>query len=146
MLCLVLSLRLLCTYTQSTYRGRVDIGGVYLPFQLERIHHNFVPVRDFRYSERGHSHPHQAKLDFSIMMECTPESGHCESSVYNAPTRDDLLVPCRVLCDFLSVYTNSARNFVSKTPKVYFRNFKDEIRYVGIKWEHALLVFLTQVV
>ena len=21
--------------------------------------------------------------DFSIMMECTPESGHCESSVYN---------------------------------------------------------------
>jgi hypothetical protein len=26
----------------STYRGRGEIGGVYLPSQLERIHYNFV--------------------------------------------------------------------------------------------------------
>ncbi len=36
---------------QSTYRGRVEIGGVHLPSQLERIHHNLV--RDGRNSERG---------------------------------------------------------------------------------------------
>ncbi len=37
---------------QSTYyRGRVEIGEVYLPCQLERTLYNFV--RDGRYSERG---------------------------------------------------------------------------------------------
>ncbi len=35
---------------QSTYRGRVEIGEVYLPSQLERTHYNFV--RDGRYFER----------------------------------------------------------------------------------------------
>ncbi len=37
--------------TQSTFRGRVEIRGVYLPSQLERMHHN--GVRDDKYSERG---------------------------------------------------------------------------------------------
>jgi hypothetical protein len=37
---------------QSTYRGRVEIGGVNLPPQLDHmVHHNFV--HDGRYSERG---------------------------------------------------------------------------------------------
>ncbi len=50
----------------STYRGKVEIGGVYLPFQLERIHHNFV--RDSRHRERGragvHSPPSPGWADF----------------------------------------------------------------------------------
>ncbi len=44
------------------------------------VHHKFV--RDGRYSEGGmgvHPHPHQPGLIFSIMMECTPESGRCHS-------------------------------------------------------------------
>jgi hypothetical protein len=36
---------------QSTYRGRDEIGGVYLPSQLRSVHYNFV--LDGRYSERG---------------------------------------------------------------------------------------------
>ncbi len=35
---------------QSTYRGRVEIGGVYLPSQLD-VHHNFAFYG--RYSEKG---------------------------------------------------------------------------------------------
>ncbi len=50
----------------GTYRGRVEIWGLYLPSQLERtVHHNFV--RDGRYSERGWAcipHPHQPGLIF----------------------------------------------------------------------------------
>ncbi len=42
----------------------------------------------------GHAptpHPHQGWADFSIMMECTPESGYCESSVYNVLVSNSLL-------------------------------------------------------
>ncbi len=68
---------------------RAEVGGVYLPFQLERTPRIFI--RDCGYSERvGRANPPPPKkknspgwADFSIMMECTPESGHCGSSVYN---------------------------------------------------------------
>ncbi len=50
----------------STYRGRVEIGEVFLSFQLEHtVQCNFV--RDSRYSERGRAcipHIHQAGLIF----------------------------------------------------------------------------------
>jgi hypothetical protein len=57
---------------QSTYRGRVEIGEVYLPSQLELTLRAGV-----------HPSPTQGWADFSIMMEGTPESGHCECSAYN---------------------------------------------------------------
>ncbi len=62
---------------QSTYRGECIS-----PFSWS-VHHNFL--RDGRYSERGWActpQHHQAGLifpNFSIMMECTPESGNCHS-------------------------------------------------------------------
>jgi hypothetical protein len=50
---------------------------VYLPSQLERAH-NFA--RDGRYSERGWAcTPPLCCVLFTIMMECTPESDHCQS-------------------------------------------------------------------
>ncbi len=67
---------------QSTYRGRIEIGGVYCicPFSWS-LHHDFV--RDGRYSEKGWAcTPHPPSpgwANFSIMMECTPESGLCPS-------------------------------------------------------------------
>ncbi len=50
-------------WPQSTYRGRVEIGGMYHLFSLS-VHNNFV--RDGRYNERGWAchHPHQAGLIF----------------------------------------------------------------------------------
>ncbi len=51
------------------------------------VHHNFV--RDGRHSKRGWSctpPPSPAWADFSIMMECKPESGHCHS-VYSVVQR-----------------------------------------------------------
>ncbi len=56
-------------YQCSEHRGEKgsgEIGGVYLPTQLERTHHNFA--RNGRQSERWRA------------MECTQESGHCQSS------------------------------------------------------------------
>jgi hypothetical protein len=52
--------------SQSTYRGRVERGGVYLPSQLK---------------EGGRAAPPSSPglANFSIMMECTPECGHCHS-------------------------------------------------------------------
>jgi hypothetical protein len=65
---------------QSTYRGRVEIDGVYICLSRS-VHRNFV--RDGRYSERGWActltPPVPGWANFSIMMECTPESGHCHS-------------------------------------------------------------------
>ncbi len=60
-----------------------------MPSQLEGIYHNLI--RDGRQSERewlgnGHGHAPPAPpawADFTLMMECTPESGHCHS-VYSA--------------------------------------------------------------
>ncbi len=56
---------------QSTYRGRGETGGVYMPSQMERIP-QLVMVD--RVKERG-----WAWAAFTLMMECTPESGHCHS-------------------------------------------------------------------
>jgi hypothetical protein len=61
-------------------KGRGEIGGVHLPSQL--VQHNFLLVMvdrvkgELAYIPR----PHQAAwAEFTIMMECTPESGHCQS-------------------------------------------------------------------
>jgi hypothetical protein len=44
--------QLVLSAPQSTHRGRVKVGGVCLPSQLERtVHNNFL--RDGRYSGRG---------------------------------------------------------------------------------------------
>ncbi len=51
------------------------------------VHCNFV--RDGNYSEKGWAcippppHPHQLGTNFSIMMECTPESGGSHLCVYS---------------------------------------------------------------
>ncbi len=50
-------------WPQSTYRGRVEIGGVYLPSQ--RIPQLCTPSPGW--------------ANFNIMMECTPDSGNCHS-------------------------------------------------------------------
>jgi hypothetical protein len=51
-------------WPQITYRGRVEIGGVYLPSQ--RIPQLCTPSPGW--------------ANFSIMMECTPDSGNCHSA------------------------------------------------------------------
>ncbi len=68
--------------TTEYIEGLVEIWGVYLPSQLEHtVHHNFVGVG--RYSESGWAcsgaPPPSPWPNFSIMMECTPKSGHCHS-------------------------------------------------------------------
>ncbi len=58
---------------QSTYWNRWSVRVRW------RVHHNFVRVG--RYSERGWActplPPSPGWANFSITMECTPESGHC---------------------------------------------------------------------
>ncbi len=50
------------------YRG--EIGGVYLPPQLERIHHNFAQGgRDCRVKGGGRAPPLPGWTEFTIMME-----------------------------------------------------------------------------
>ncbi len=53
-----------CNGPQRTFRGRVEIGLMYMPSQLERTPQTL-------------SQPHQWLGNFSIMMECTPEIGNC---------------------------------------------------------------------
>ncbi len=71
---------------QSTYRGRVEIGGVSLPLSWS-VQHNFV--RDGRYSERSTPHPHQAGLIFPSWWNIRQKSGHCHSvfSVFKKGTQ-----------------------------------------------------------
>ncbi len=69
------------TSPQNTFRGRVKIGGVNLPSQLERTPQL---VCDGRYSKRGWActprpEPSPGWAGFSIMMEYMPKSGHCHS-------------------------------------------------------------------
>ncbi len=57
------------------HRDRDEIGAVDLSSQLG-VHCNFV--RDGEYSKKGvglHPPPSPPWANFSIMMECTPESG-----------------------------------------------------------------------
>ncbi len=67
---------------QSKYWGRVEIGGMCLPTQLER-HYNVMVDIVKRGGRAAPSNTSQGWADFSIMKECTLKSGHCESSVYN---------------------------------------------------------------
>ncbi len=66
---------------QSTYRGRVEMWGVYLPSQLERTPCTtlYVIVDRVKGGGRITPHPSPGWADFSIMMECTPKSGNCHS-------------------------------------------------------------------
>ncbi len=78
----IISLRMVAP--QGTYRGRAEIGECIRPLSWS-VHHNFVLVRDGRYSKRGFgraARPSQGWANFSIVIECTPESGHC-LSLYN---------------------------------------------------------------
>ncbi len=67
-----------CFHTGEKSRG--EIGGVHLPSQLERIHHNFA--RDGRYcgvKGGGRAPPPSPDwTEFTITMEWTRESGHCQ--------------------------------------------------------------------
>ncbi len=56
--------------TTSTYRGRIEIGGVYLPSQLEHTPQLWT-------CRAPPASPGWA--NFSIVMEYTAESGHCYS-------------------------------------------------------------------
>jgi hypothetical protein len=68
-----------CSQSQSTYRGRGEIGGVYLPSQLERTTATLLVMVD-RVKGGGRAPPPSPGwADFTIMMECTPESSHCHS-------------------------------------------------------------------
>ncbi len=73
------------------YKGRIEIGGVYLPLSWS-VHHNFVRDGTGRYSERARActPPSPPWANFSNLMECTPESGHCHSdySVVHAACPD----------------------------------------------------------
>ncbi len=54
------------------------MGGVYLPSQLERIPTLYMMVDMVKGG--GRAPPlSPACADFILMMECTPESGHCHS-------------------------------------------------------------------
>ncbi len=62
---------------QSTYRGRGEIGGVYLPSQLKST----PQLCSWWWIEwKGEGvHPHPCWAAFTVMMECKPENGHCHS-------------------------------------------------------------------
>ncbi len=67
--------------SQSTYRGRVEIKGreCICPFSWS-VQYNFAC--NGRQSERGRActlQPRPGWHDFTIMVECTPESGNCHS-------------------------------------------------------------------
>jgi hypothetical protein len=64
-------------YTQSTYTGRVEIGGMYPGPLSWSVHHNFV--REIA-KEGGHE-PQSSPVwaNFSITMECMQENGRCHS-------------------------------------------------------------------
>ncbi len=72
----------------STYRGIREIGAVYLHSQLEPTSQLFCHGR---YTERGRG-PSPGWADFTIMMECTPESGHCLSVNPVAQTAEILVI------------------------------------------------------
>jgi hypothetical protein len=72
------------SYPQSTYRGRGEIGAEYLPSQLEcTLCATTFLVMGERGPEGGRAPPRPPPspgwADFTIMMECTPEIGHCHS-------------------------------------------------------------------
>ncbi len=69
---------ILLAATTNTYRGREEIGGMYLPSSAGAYTTTLLVMVDI-HSERG-AGVHQAGgglssgwADFSIMMECTPE-------------------------------------------------------------------------
>ncbi len=53
------------------------------------LHHNFVCHGRYTERERG---PSPGWADFTIMMECTPESGHCHSVYPVAQTAEILVI------------------------------------------------------
>jgi hypothetical protein len=67
----------------STYRGRGEIGGVYLS-ALSAGAYEYTTTLNVIVDivQGGESAPHPpspAWVDFTLMMECTPESGRCHS-------------------------------------------------------------------
>jgi hypothetical protein len=70
-----------CTWKpQSTYRGRGELWGVYLPSQLKCTKQTLYMMLDrVKGGWACIPPPLPAWADFSIVMECTPESGHCHS-------------------------------------------------------------------
>jgi hypothetical protein len=64
--------------SQSTYGGRVEIGGVYLPSQLERSPTTLYVMVD-KVKGDGRAPPPSPDWANFVMMECTPESGNCHS-------------------------------------------------------------------
>ncbi len=68
-----------CVIPQSTYRGRGEIGGGYLHSQLERTH-KLCSWWQIEWKGQGlHPPPSTGWADFTIMVECTPENGYCNS-------------------------------------------------------------------
>jgi hypothetical protein len=101
---------------QRTFKGRVEIGGVYLPLSWS-AHHNFVRDGTGRYSERGRActvPPLSWAYFFSIMMECTPEGRRCHSvySVVDAACPDGPHHLARSGADLRTSISKSTHNTV----------------------------------
>ncbi len=71
--------------TQSSYRDRVETELVYLPSQLQGAYTTTLYVMIDRVKGGGGActsivlQPSLAWANFSIIMECTPESGRCHA-------------------------------------------------------------------
>ncbi len=83
---------------QSTYRGRGEIGGVYLSSQLEHKPQLCLWWKIDWKGKRVHPLPWPGWADFAIMMEYMPESGHCHSvcSLWHGPSITYKITPCWV--------------------------------------------------
>ena len=65
---------------QSTYIGRDETGSVYLPTQLERTLQLCTYVMVTIVKGGGRAPPTlTSQANFTLMMECTPESGRYHS-------------------------------------------------------------------
>ncbi len=78
---------LLNSRPQSIYRGRDEIGGMYLLSQLEHIHYNLVFVMDniVKGGGRAPAPPSPARADFSIIWKLRQKSAIATLCVLCAP-------------------------------------------------------------
>ncbi len=68
---------------QSTFKGRVEIGGVSVLAAGVHTTTFYVKVDILKKVVGVNPSPSPGRANFSIMMGCTPTSGHCHNCVYS---------------------------------------------------------------